>query len=199
MTLSSALSNIGLVVLGVALIVLARWGARRPGTRWESLVALRTGDVLFTEVVGAFLVGYAIAALVAPPVDRPGPPPPPGGRFIRPGLGFGSAELPFTLGLIAAAIAALQRIDLRDLLLRGRGARNPLKTYVGWDARVVARIPAGGWGQVALRDGSGNVMGVAATAASDIDAGTAVVIVGTQGRDLVVAPLSSTRSRPRDP
>ncbi len=195
MTLSSALSNIGLVILGVALIVLARWAARRPGTRWESLVALRTGDVLFTEVVGAFLVGYAAGAIVAPPGDRSGPPlPPGGGRFVRPGLGFGSGQLPFTLGLIAAVLAVLQRIDLRDLLLRGRGARNPLKTYVGWDARVVARIPAGGWGQVALRDGSGNVMGVAATAASDIDAGTAVVIVGTQGRDLVVAPLSSTRS-----
>jgi membrane protein implicated in regulation of membrane protease activity len=195
MTLPSAVSNIALVVLGIALIVLARWAARKTGTRWESLVALRTGDVLFTEVVGAFLVGYAFGALVAPPVDRPGPPlPPGGGRFIRPGLGFGSGELPFTLGLIAAAIAALQRLDLRDLLLRGRGARNPLKTYIGWDARVVARIPAGGWGQVTLRDGSGNVMGVAATAASDIDAGTPVVIVGTQGRDLVVAPLDSARS-----
>ena len=37
-------------------------------------------------------------------------------------------------------------------------------------------------------------MGVAATAASDIDAGTAVVIVGTHGRDLVVAPLTSAPS-----
>jgi membrane protein implicated in regulation of membrane protease activity len=128
-------------------------------------------------------------------VDRSAPPlPPGGGRFIRPGLGFGPGQLPFALGLIAAAIAVLQRIDLRDLLLRGRGARNPLKTYIGWDARVVARIPAGGWGQVALRDGSGNVMGVAATAATDIDAGTPVVIVGTQGRDLVVAPHPAPRS-----
>jgi membrane protein implicated in regulation of membrane protease activity len=195
MTLSSAVSNIALVLLGIGLVVLARWAAGRTGTRWESLVALRTGDVLFTEVVGAFLVGYAIGALVVPPGERTGPPlPPGGGRFIRPGLGFGSGELPFTLGLIAAAVAALQRLDLRDLLLRGRGAHNPLKTYIGWDARVVARIPAGGWGQVALRDGSGNVMGVAATASSDIDAGTPVVIVGTQGRDLVVAPLSSARS-----
>jgi hypothetical protein len=37
-------------------------------------------------------------------------------------------------------------------------------------------------------------MGVAATATSDIDAGTPVVIVGTQGRDLFVAPLDSARS-----
>src|SRR6266849_3797156 len=124
MTLSSAVSNIAMVVVGIGLVVLARWAARRTGTRWESLVALRTGDVLFTEVVGAFLVGYAAGAIVAPPGDRSGPPlPPGGGRFVRPGLGFGSGQLPFTLGLIAAVLAVLQRIDLRDLLLRGRGER----------------------------------------------------------------------------
>jgi len=81
------------------------------------------------------------------------------------------------------------RIDLRDLVLRGRAQRNPIETYLGWDARVVARIPAGGWGEIALRDGSGNVMSVAATAATDVAVGTAVVISGIQGRDLVVTPI----------
>src|SRR5712692_2234238 len=66
------------VVLGIALIVLARWAARRKGTRWESFVALRVGDVLFTEVVGAFLIGFGIGALVVPQLDSPGPPVPRG-------------------------------------------------------------------------------------------------------------------------
>ena len=192
MTLPGLLTAFGALVAGIILIVLARWAARRRGTRWESLVALRFGDVLFTEVVGAFLVGYAIGSLVATPQSgRGGPPPPPGVRFGRPSLGFGAGELPVTLGLIAAAVAALMRIDLRDLALSGRASRNPITTYIGWDARVIARIPAGGWGEIALRDGSGNVMSVAATAAVDVPIGAQVVISGTQGRDLVVTPVAS--------
>jgi membrane protein implicated in regulation of membrane protease activity len=193
MTLSAFLSSAGLLALGIALIVVARWAARHRGTRWDSFVALRVGEVLVTEVVGAFLVGYAIGSFIAPPGERtavPGPPPPGGGRFVRPG--GGGPSLPFTLGLVAAAVAALLRIDLRDLSLRGPMQRNPIATYIGWDARVIARIPAGGWGEIALRDGSGNVMSVAATAATDIPVGTSVVISGTQGRDLVVTPIPAT-------
>jgi len=190
MTLSAFLSTAGLLVLGIALIVIARSAARRRGTRWDSFVALRVGEVLVTEVLGAFLVAYAIGSFIAPPGERiavPGPPQPGGGRFGRPG-GAGPS-LPFTLGLVAAALAALLQIDLRDLSLRGRAQRNPIATYIGWDARVVARIPAGGWGEIALRDGSGNVMSVAATAATDIPVGSSVVISGIQGRDLVVTPI----------
>ena len=189
MSLSSVLTAFGALALGIALIVTARWAARRRGTRWDSLVALRFGDVLLTEVIGAFLVGYAIGSLVSPP-DRavvPGPGPG-GGRFGRGGSGPG---LPVTLGLVAAALAALLRIDLRDLSVGGRAQRNPIQTYIGWDARVIARIPAGGWGEIALRDGSGNVMSVAATAAVDVPIGAQVVISGTQGRDLVVTPTAS--------
>ena len=40
------------VVLGIGLIVLARWAARRKGTRWESLVALRVGDRVIWECGG---------------------------------------------------------------------------------------------------------------------------------------------------
>src|SRR5712692_1762340 len=111
MTLSVLLSTVGLLVLGVVLIVLARWAARRRGTRWDSFVALRVGEILVTEVVGAFLIGYAIGSFIAPPGERtgaPGPPPPPGGgRFLRPG--GGGPDLPFTLGVVAAAVAALLR------------------------------------------------------------------------------------------
>jgi len=193
MTLSSLLTELGALVLGIVLIVVARWAARRRGTRWDSLVALRVGDVLITEVLGAFLIGWAIGSLVAPPGDRvgaPAPPGPGGGRFGRPG-GSGALQLPFTLGVVAALIAAIRRLDLRGLALRGRASRNPIATYIGWDARVIARIPAGGWGEIALRDGSGNVMSVAATAASDIPLGARVVISGVQGHDLVVTPIPS--------
>jgi len=191
MTLSAFLTSAGLLALGIALIVVARWAARRRGTRWDSFVALRFGEVLVTEVIGAFLVGYAIGSFIAPPGERtpvPGPPTPGGGRFVRPG--GGGPSLPFTLALVAAALAALLRIDLRDLSLRGPVQRNPIATYIGWDARVIARIPAGGWGEIALRDGSGNVMAVAATSATDIPVGSTVVISGVQGRDLVVTPIA---------
>ncbi|HEY3218165.1 MAG TPA: hypothetical protein VGK15_03655 [Candidatus Limnocylindria bacterium] len=195
MTLTSLVTALGALVLGIVLIVVARWAARRKGTRWDSLVALRFGEVLVTEVIGAFLVGYAIGSLVAPPESgRGGPPGPGGGRFVRPGFGFGGAQLPFTLGIIAAAVAALRHIDLRDLLWSGRAQRNPITSYIGWDARVIGRIPAGGWGEIALRDGSGNVMSVAATAAVDIPIGAQVVISGTQGRDVVVTPTASNPS-----
>jgi membrane-bound ClpP family serine protease len=178
------------IVMGIGLIVLARWAARRPGTRWESFVALRIGDVLFTEVAGAFLIGFAIGALIAPQIDSGGPPGPsgrpgPGGRF---GGAFGGNRLPFILGLVAAAITAFVRIDWTDHLLRGPATHNALSTYIGWDARVVKPIRAGEYGEIALPDGSGNVMAVVATADTDIALGTPVRVTGTKDLNLVVAP-----------
>lgn len=181
------------VVLGIALVVLARWAARRKGTRWESLVALRIGDVLFTEVVGAFLIGFGIGALVAPQLDTPGPPGPPGRPPPPPRFGgaFTGNRLPFVLGIVAAAITAAVRIDWTDHLLRGPAARNTLATYIGWDARVIAPIRAGEYGEIALPDGSGNMMAVAATADTDIARGTPVRVTGTKDLNLVVAPITS--------
>jgi membrane-bound ClpP family serine protease len=180
------------IVLGIGLIVLARWAARRPGTRWDSLVALRIGDVLFTEMFGAFLVGFAIGALVAPQLDTGGPPGPPGrpsgARF---GGAFSGNRLPFILGLVLAGIAAVVRIDWTDHLLRGPAAHNTLSTYIGWDARVVAPIRAGEYGEIALPDGTGNMMAVVATADTDIAPGTTVRVTGTKDLNLVVAPISS--------
>ena len=181
------------VVLGVALIVLARWAARRKGTRWESLVALRVGDVLFTEMLGAFLVGYGIGALVAPQLDNdfaPGPAgrPPPPPRF---GGAFSGNRLPFILGIVLAGLAAITRIDWTDHLLRGPAAHNTLSTYIGWDARVVAPISAGGYGEIALPDGTGNMIAVVATADTDIALGTQVRVTGTKDLNLVVTPIAS--------
>ena len=181
------------VVLGVSLIVLARWAARRHGTRWESLVALRVGDVLFTEVVGAFLIGFGIGALIAPQLDSPGPPGPPG-RPVPPsrfGGALSGSRLPFLLGIVLAAISAAIRIDWTDHLLRGPSKGNSLTTYIGWDARVVAPIRAGEFGEIALPDGSGNVMSVVATADTDIALGTPVRVTGTKDLNLVVAPISA--------
>jgi membrane-bound ClpP family serine protease len=182
------------IVLGVALIVLARWSARRKGTRWESLVALRIGDVLFTEVVGAFLIGFGIGALVAPQLDVPGGPGP-GGRPIPPprfGGALSGSRLPFLLGIVFAGITAAVRIDWTDHLLRGPSKGNSLTTYIGWDARVVAPIRAGAFGEIALPDGSGNVMAVVATAETEIPMGTPVRVTGTKDLNLVVAPITST-------
>jgi hypothetical protein len=179
------------IAIGVALIVLARWAARRPGTRWESFVALRIGDVLFTEMLGAFLIGFGIGALVSPQLDDGGPPGPPGRPVGRFGGAFSGNRLPFLLGVVAAAISAIVRIDWTDHLLRGPSKGNALSTYVGWDAKVVAPIRAGEYGEIALPDGSGNVMAVSATAETDIGLGTRVRVTGTKDLNLVVAPITS--------
>jgi membrane-bound ClpP family serine protease len=184
------------VVTGVGLVVLARWAARRKGTRWESLVALRIGDVLFTEILGIFLIGFGIGALIVPQLDRggvPGGPPsgvvlPRGGRFLR---AVSDSRLPLMLGLVLAAIAVVIRIDWTDHLLRGPNRSNTLSTYIGWDARVVAPITAGGYGEIALPDGSGNIMAVVATADTDIALGAQVRVTGTKDLNLVVAPIAS--------
>jgi|GEM_PF-2451390 len=186
-----------LVALGVGLVVLARWAARRKGTRWEALVALRIGDVLFTEMLGAFLVGYGIGSLVAPQLDYgPGPPGPSGRVVIGPGGfdPFRGSRLPMILGVVLAAIAAILRIDWTDHLLRGPSKGNALSTYIGWDAKVVSPIRAGEFGEIALPDGSGNVMAVSATADSDIALGTRVRVTGTRDLNLVVAPIAQLTS-----
>jgi membrane protein implicated in regulation of membrane protease activity len=180
------------VGIGAALIVLARWAARRPGTKWETFVALRIGDVLFTEMLGAFLIGYGIGALVSPQLDDGGPPGGPPGRPVgRFGGAFSGNRLPFLLGLVAAAVSAIVRIDWTDHLLRGPSKGNALSTYIGWDAKVVAPIRAGEYGEIALPDGSGNVMAVSATADMDIASGTRVRVTGTKDLNLVVAPIAS--------
>src|SRR5882762_8038713 len=186
---------LGLILLGVGLVVLARWAAKRKGTRWDSLVALRIGDVLFTEMLGAFLVGYAIGSLVVPQLDYgagPGPGPGPSGRVIVGPGGFDpfrGSRLPLILGVVLAAIAAIVRIDWTDHLFRGPSRGNALSTYVGWDAKVVAPIRAGEFGEIALPDGSGNVVAVSATADTDIAPGTRVRVTGTKDLNLVVAPI----------
>lgn len=141
-----------------------------------------------TEVVGAFVLAYSIGAIISPPDVHParfGPPPQPG-RFDR-GEGI---TLPVGLGLIGALIAALVHLDLRDLSLMGRAQRNALDTYIGWDAPVIKRIPAGGFGEIALRDGMGNVGSVAATADVDIPEGATVRVTGTRDLNVVVTPVA---------
>lgn len=175
------------VAAGLALIAVARLSGRHRGTRWDSFVALRMGDVLITEVVGAFLVGYGIGLFVFPP-DRGGPPGPFGARGPR--GGFFGAPPQFLCGILAAVIDVVPHIDLRDLMLSGKATRNPIVSYVGWDARVVAAIPAGGYGEIAMRDGMGNVTSVAATADVDIAEGAHVRVTGTRDLNLVVSPIA---------
>lgn len=181
---------ISAVVVGLALIALARWASRIRGTRLDSWVAFRMGDVLLTEIVGAFLLGYGIGGLIAQPdtiasgpAGRIGPP----GRFG--GLG---ANLPLTLAIVGAAVSVLTRLDLSGIVLRGSSPRNGLSMYVGWEGRVIAPIPAGGFGQISMRDGMGYPLSAVATAESDIAQDTEVRVIGTKGLNLVVAPSAES-------
>lgn len=180
------------IPVGIALVVLARWASRQRGSRADTWIALRIGDVLFTEMLGAFLIAFAIGDLFATD-DEPGTPRRVGfGRFGGRFGGTGSAlPLPFALGLFAAAVVALARIDLSGLFSGARAAADESE-YVGAKARVIVHIPAGGVGEVAMPDAKGNVTSVAATADTDITVGTAVSVTAIRGRRLVVSALDNT-------
>jgi membrane-bound ClpP family serine protease len=178
------------LAIGLSLIVLARWASRVRGSKRDLWVALRIGDVLLTEILGAFLVGYGLGGLVAPPDAAAAGGPPsrfgPVGRF-----GGVSVNLPVTLGMVGAAIALLTRLDLSGLALRAATPRNGLSMYLGWEGRVIAPISAGGFGQIAMRDGMGYPLSAVATAETDLPEGTSVQVVGTKGLNLLVAPITS--------
>src|SRR2546427_12083933 len=53
------------IATGVLLIALARWASRVRGSRRDLWVALRIGDVLLTEIPGAFVLGYGLCRLIA--------------------------------------------------------------------------------------------------------------------------------------
>jgi membrane protein implicated in regulation of membrane protease activity len=175
------------ILVGVALIALARWASRERGSHADTWLALRVGDVLFTEMLGAFLVGFAIGDLFASD-DEPGTPRRVGfGRFGGRFGGAGSAlPVPFMIGIFAAAVAAVARIDFGAFFLRSRPAASESE-YVGIVGRVIAHIPAGGVGEIAMPDARGNVTSVVATADADLTVGTTVRVTGIRGRHLVVA------------
>ena len=178
------------VTVGLLLVVLARWASQFPGSRRDLWIALRLGDVLVTEILGAFLLGYGLGGLIAAPdaAAANGP----GGRFGPVGrFGGFSPNLPVTLGVVGAGIAVLTRLDLSGLALRGSSPRNGLSMYMGWDAHVIAPISAGGFGQIAMRDAMGYPLSAVATADTDIPEGSPVRVVGTKGVNLLVAPVSS--------
>jgi len=178
------------IPIGIALIVLARWASRHRGSPADTWIALRVGDVLFTEMLGAFLVGFAIGDLFATDDEAGGPRRVGFGRFGGRFGGAGALPLPFMLGVAAAAVAALARIDFGGLMLRSRPAAQA-SDYIGIRARVIAHIPAGGVGEIAMPDGRGNVTSVIATADSDITVGVPVSVTGIRGRTLVVARVDS--------
>lgn len=176
------------IPVGIALIVLARWASRNRGSTADTWLAMRVGDVLFTEMLGAFLVAFAIGDIFATD-DEPGQPRRVGfGRFGGRFGGGGSAlPLPLMLGIFAAAVAAALRIDFGGLFLRSRPAAQE-SDYVGIEGRVIAHIPAGGVGEISMPDARGNVTSVIATADTELAVGTDVRVTGIRGRYLVVAP-----------
>lgn len=178
------------VAAGLALIVVARWASQARGSRRDLWIALRLGDVLITEILGAFLLGYGLGGLIAPP-DVTGANRPPGALGPPGRFGF-SPNLPVTLGILGAAVSILTRLDLSSLALRGSTPRNGLSMYMGWEGRVIAPITAGGFGQIAMQDALGYPLSAVATADTDLPPGTPVRVVGTKGLNLLVAPVSST-------
>jgi membrane protein implicated in regulation of membrane protease activity len=180
------------IPLGIALIVLARRASRQRGSHADTWLALRVGDVLFTEMLGAFLVGFAIADLFASD-DEPGAPRRVGfGRFGGRFGGAGSTlPLPVMVGIAAAAVAAVARIDFGAFFLRSRPAASESE-YIGLKTRVIVHIPAGGVGEITMPDARGNVTSVIATADTDLTVGTMVRVTGIRDRKLVVAPADSS-------
>ncbi|HEY8826123.1 MAG TPA: hypothetical protein VIP07_14745 [Candidatus Limnocylindria bacterium] len=174
-------------VVGLLLIVLARWASHVRGSKRDLWVALRVGDVLLTEILGAFLVGYGLGGLVGQPEAAAASGPP--GRFGPVGrFGGLSINLPVTLGFVGAAVAVFTRLDLSGIALRAATPRNGLSMYLGWEARVIAPIRAGEFGQIAMRDAMGYPLSAVATAETDLPEGTEVHVVGTKGVNLLVAP-----------
>jgi membrane protein implicated in regulation of membrane protease activity len=132
---------------------------------------------------GGLIAQPEAVGAVGPP-GRIGPP----GRFG--GLG---TNLPFTLGIVGAVVATVTRLDLSGIILRGTTPRNGMSMYVGWDAQVIAPIQAGGYGQIAMRDGMGYPMSAGATAETDIPQGTPVRVIGTKDLKLLVVPVPPSR------
>src|SRR4051794_38192147 len=135
---------------GVALIMLARYarGLRDP---FRGFVALSLGDASFTEILGVFLIGYAIGALVAGPAPSSGGPPRPPGAIVSGRFGPASAlirgGLPVTTGLGLAFITFLWRIDVIGKLSNPQ-SHKALAAIIGQVADAVDDIPAGGHGQI---------------------------------------------------
>ena len=174
------------IPVGIALIVLARWASRHRGSTADTWLAMRVGDVLFTEMLGAFLIAFAIGDIFATD-DEAGQPRRVGfGRFGGRFGGAGALPLPLMLGIFAAAVAAALRIDFGALFLRGRPAAKE-SDYVGIEGRVIAHIPAGGVGEISMPDARGNITSVIATADTELAVGTDIRVTGIRGRYLVVA------------
>jgi len=104
-----------------------------------------------------------------------------GGQAALVGVGFGGVGFGVAYGMFRA-------------LRRAEGTRPfSVTDLVGHEGSVSVAIPAGRLGTVYVR-AEGQTHEIAATAAIDIPAGTAVRITGVAGTGLVVEPLATSAS-----
>ena len=184
----SELAPEGLVAAGIILVAFAAGVRRRSPSAWADWLTLRVGRLSFIEVAGAFLIGFGIGQFLAPDVGRPAGPGVVVTRF-GPGI-FDASRLPLMLGIVAAFIDIALRVDLTDLLFGGRSP-NSASRFVGIEARVSEAIPAGGVGRITVRNAAGQLVSVAATAQTDIPAGTTVQITDVRERTFVVSAIAA--------
>src|SRR2546425_12626500 len=111
------------VTVGLLLIVVARWASRTRGTKRDSWIALRAGDVLLTEVVGGVLIGYGLGGIIAQPeAGGAGGPP----RRVGPPGRFGTfgTNVPVPLGIVGAGVWIGPRLQLSGVIRFGSRPRN---------------------------------------------------------------------------
>jgi membrane protein implicated in regulation of membrane protease activity len=199
MDLSSPIARLLIALFGgVALILLARFARRLPDPL-RSFVRLSVGEASFTEIVGVFLIGYAIGSFVGGPDDASGGSSRgPGGVVGRfRGLGRGGVfggSVAVATGFVLAALVFLYRIDILSKITNPQSHKS-VAAIIGSDAEAMEDIPAGGHGQIRFRDPGGTLVGVMAAADVDVPRGSWVRIVGTKGLNPLVVPKTRTGAR----
>jgi membrane-bound ClpP family serine protease len=161
-------------------------GVNRIGSASNLRDPVRSWDLLFIELLGAFIAGLGAGGLIGATL-------------------FGSAWIGVGIGLVIGAVAvgwtfsrrsdAWEVRSIEDTVLRPPG----LGEFVGESARALEAIPAGSSGDVSVTGPHGDLMAVIAVADVEVPKGSALTVTGVRGLNLVVAPTTSGDKPPAQP